>query len=92
MLRDISYFLQYLQQVFIKCNHWMTFFELSRVNIYVSIAGLGLWPALADNTYITLDYSGYHKLHPMNVYHSQCSNATMQLTAMKTITECYLGL
>ena len=34
----------------------MTFFELSRVNIYVSIAGLGLWPALADNTYITLDY------------------------------------
>ena len=26
----------------------------------------------------------------MNVYLSQYSNATMQLTAMKTITECYL--
>ena len=26
----------------------------------------------------------------MKVYHSQCSNATMQLPAMKTITECYL--
>lgn len=68
----------------------MTFFELSRVNIHVSIASLGLWPALTDTMYITLDYSGYHKLHPMNVYHSQCSNATTQLTAMETITVCYL--
>ena len=38
----------------------MTFFELSSVNIYLSIEGLGLWAALAHNTYITLDYSGYH--------------------------------